>query len=391
VKRRARLAFHAAAALPTFAAYVLVVVPLARIRAARKRRRGERPAILWGPIPIANLRNSVAADRLYGYPSETLVYRPYSAADRKAFDRVWEPFGRVRGLRQLGPYLAFLWAGLRYDIFCFYFDGGLIYETPFWRAELPLLRLAGKKIVVWPYGGDARLPSVARAEDRWNAYTDVPPGAEDHDEADRRARIAAFGRWAHVVMGCNDLVAHLPRVQGVLRYPYDTNGKQPVEAPDDGVVTVVHASNHRHYKGTRFVVDAVERLREEGLPVELVLVEGVPNHEALRIYENADVIASDFLIGGYALFAIEGMALGKPVLCYLPERLWDFHPEWTEAPIVNASPETLVDELRRLVVDPELRRELGARGPGYVERWHSPASVGADLDGIYRRLWPVRG
>ena len=53
--------------------------------------------------------------------------------------------------------------GLRYDIFCFYFDGGLLGETPFWRVELPLLRLAGKKIVVWPYGGDARLASRTRA------------------------------------------------------------------------------------------------------------------------------------------------------------------------------------------------------------------------------------
>ena len=29
------------------------------------------------------------------------------------------------------------------------------------------------------------------------------------------------------------------------------------------------------------------------------------------------MIADQFLIGAYALFAIEGMALGKPVVCYL--------------------------------------------------------------------------
>ena len=44
--------------------------------------------------------------------------------------------------------------------------------------HVPLLRLAGKKIVVYPYGSDARLASSTRALGRWNAYTDVPVGNE---------------------------------------------------------------------------------------------------------------------------------------------------------------------------------------------------------------------
>lgn len=326
------------------------------------------------------------ADRLFGYESESLVYRVYSPSDRAAFDHVWEPI-RLPALRQLNPYLAFLWAGFRYDVFCTTFDGALLGETPLWWAELPMLRLAGKAIVVYPYGGDARLPSFARAEDRWNAYTDVQPGSEDRDEGEVRRRLAAFGRYANVMLGCNDLIASLPRVDGIFRYPYDTSGVEPSPPGTKPPVRVVHASNHRHYKGTRFVIDAVERLQAEGLDVELTLVEGVPNAEAKELYRSADVIASDFLIGGYALFPIEGMALGKPVLCYMPDRLWQYHPEWSDTPIVNASPETLVAELRALVVDPERRREIGDRGPGYVERVHSLPAVGAEMDAIYRMLW----
>lgn len=376
----ARLALHAAAAIPTVLAYAAVVVPVARMR----RRR--RPRIVWGPTPIANLRNSVAADRLYGYESASLVYRTYHPSDRAAFDHVWGPLGDIRGLRQLGPYAALLWAGLRFDVFCFYFDGGLLGETPFWRVELPLLRLAGKKIVVWPYGGDARLPSATRARGGWHAYSDVEPGAEDRDEADVRARLDAFGRWAHVVLGCADIVEDLPRLDGVLPYPFDASTWQPAEAPDDGVVRVVHAPNHPHYKGTRFLEAAVERLREEGLPVELVLVQGMPNEVAREVYERADIVADQFLIGAYALFAIEGMALGKPVLCYLNPRFARFHPEWEECPIVSASPDELEDRLRRLVEDAALRRELGARGPEYVRRFHSLEAVGARLDAMYRGL-----
>jgi hypothetical protein len=43
--------------------------------------------------------------------------------------------------------------------------------------------------------------------------------------------------------------------------------------------------------------------------------------------------------------------------------------------------------LRDLVEDADSRRRLGARGPEYVRKYHSLASVGADLDRWYREAW----
>lgn len=387
LRRGARLAFHVAAGAVAGLVFIAFVLPVERARGIVKRRRGVKPSVLWGPVPIPNIRYSALADRLYGYRSETLVYDVYTISARDDFDHVLDRWMRVPGLRTFVPYGAFLWAAVRFDIFGFFFDGGLLQATPFWRTELVLLRLAGKRIVVYPYGGDARLPSRTRAADRWNAYTDVPVGEEDRNEAVVMKHLTAFGRHANVILACNDLVEDLPRVDGVLRYPFDLHDWIPVETRDDGTVTVVHAANHRHYKGTRYVIEAVERLQAEGLPVELVLVEGMANAEARSLYERADIIASDFLIGGYALFAIEGMALGKPVLCYLPDRLKPFHPEWSDAPIVNASPDTLADRLRELVLDPKRRLTLGRAGPAYVRKNHSLESVGRDMDAVYRGLW----
>ena len=367
--------------------YAGVVAPVARTRGVLRRRRGEKPSVLWGPIPVLNIRYSALADRLYGYHSETLVYGVYGINTRADFDHVLDRPSRVPLLGVLAPYAAFLWAGFRFEVFGFFFDGGLLAQTPWWRAELPLLKLAGKRIVVYPYGGDARLPSVTRTHGRWHAYTDIPPGHEDRDEQRTRRRLRAFDRWADVMLGCGDLVETLPRHDGVLPYPFDARSWQPRTEVHDGVVTVVHSPNHRHYKGTRFLVAAVEQLRSEGLPVELVLVEGMPNDVARRTYERADIIADQFLIGAYALFAVEAMALGKPVLCYLNERFARYHPEWAECPIVNTNPDTIVDDLRRLVLDADLRAELGRRGPAYVQRHHSLERVGAQMDEIYRRLW----
>jgi glycosyltransferase involved in cell wall biosynthesis len=378
-------AVHAVAGAVAVTVYTLVVVPVSRVRRLW-RRRGREPSILWGPTPVINIRYTAAADRLYGYRSDTLVFEVYRINTERDFDYALNRLARLPVVGLLVPYAAFLWAGLRYDVFGFFFDGGLLGRTRWWRTELRLLALAGKAIVVYPYGGDARLASETRKLGRWNAYTDIPPGEEDRDEAEVRARLAAFGRHADVILGCADLVEHLPRRDGVFLYPFPTDRWRPVEAPEDEVLTVVHSPNHPRYKGTRYLVDAVAELRRERVAVELVLVQGMKNDEAKAAYERADVIADQFLIGAYALFAIEGMALGKPVLCYLKERFAPYHPEWHECPIVNTNPDTIAANLRRLAEDPELRAELGRRGPPYVEKYHSLRSVGAQLDAIYRSL-----
>jgi glycosyltransferase involved in cell wall biosynthesis len=386
LRRLGWLGANAAAGGVTAVLYAVVVVPASRIRRFRRRRAGLLPDVLWGPGPILNNRYATRAERLYAYRSDSLVYLVYRINQRGDFDIALD---RVRSRPLVGwlvPYGAFLWAGLRYDHFGFFFDGGLL-GGPGAGIELPLLRAAGKGVIVYPYGGDARVASETRKRGPWHAYSDIPVGQEDSNEADVRRRLALFGRWADVVLGCADLVEDLPRLDGVLLYPFDSTRWQPVPEVDDGVVTVVHAPNHRHYKGTRFLESAVEQLRAEGLPVELVVVEGMTNEEAKAVFARADIVADQFLLGAYALFAIEAMALGKPVMCFLNDRFRPFHPEWDECPIVSADPDTLTDELRRLVLDPDRRRELGARGPGYVQRHHSLEAVGARLDRIHRELW----
>ena len=386
MRRVVRRLLHAAAIVVTLVLFVPFGL-VGRVRTARRRRSGERPVIVRGPVPIVSIHYAARADRLVGYRSETIVYGTYRISARGLFDHDLSRWRRIPLFGQLVPYAAFLWALTRYDLFVFFFDGGLLGETPAWRLEPRLLHLAGKRIVAYPYGGDARLASRTRAIPGWHAYSDVAPGDEDRDEAEVIERLEAIGRGADAVLGSADLVEDLPRLDGVFPFPIDVDEWRPAPAPDGDVVRVVHAPNHPQYKGTRYVEDAVARLRVEGEPVELVLVQGIPGDEARRIYEQADVVVDQLLIGAYAQFAIEGMALGRPVVCYLNPRFAAHHPEWIEAPIVSATPDTIVDELRRLVSDRARREELGAKGPEYVRRHHSLEAVGARLDEVYRAVW----
>jgi hypothetical protein len=148
---------------------------------------------------------------------------------------------------------------------------------------------------------------------------------------------------------------------------------------------IVHASNHRHYKGTRFLVDAVERLRREGLAVELTLVERVPNEEALKIYRTADIIFDQCLIGSHGYFAIEAMAIGKPVMVFIrkPE-LYLLRPE--ECPLINSPPDRIEVILRGLVNDRSCLNEIGVRGRQYVEKYYSLEAFAARLEKAYKDL-----
>ena len=370
---------------------MLVLYPpfalVGRGRSRARGNRGELPRILRAPVPIISVHYAARADRLQGYESETLVYRTYRISVPGHFDRDLTRLTRVPLLGQLVPYGAFLWSLPRYDLYVFFFDGGLLGETPSWRLELPLLRLAGKRVVLHPYGGDARLVSRTRARGGWHAYSEIEPGREDRDEDDVAERVRALSRRADAVLGSADLVEDLPRVDGIFPFPIDVDEWPPVPVEESDVVRVLHAPNHPEYKGTHHVRAAVERLREEGEPVELVLVQGLPLDEARRLYERAHVAVDQLLIGAYAQFAIECMALGRPVVCYLNPRFAQHHPEWAEAPIVSASPDTILDELRRLVRDKALREELSARGPEYVRRHHSLQAVGERLDRVYRSVW----
>ncbi len=126
----------------------------------------------------------------------------------------------------------------------------------------------------------------------------------------------------------------------------------------------------------------------ERLPVDLKIVEGLHHDEARRLYEDADIVVDQLNAGWYGLFAIEAMALGKPVVTFLHDEA----VERTEAafdttvPIVSATAETLADRLRPLVEDASERRRIGAASRAYVEQVHDIERVADRLLDIYARL-----
>ena len=145
----------------------------------------------------------------------------------------------------------------------------------------------------------------------------------------------------------------------------------------------MHAPSNREKKGTRFVIEACEQL-----PVELDIVEGVPHDVARERYARADIVVDQLNAGWHGVFALESMALGKPVVTYLKPDVVERSAAGygVRLPVVPATADTLVDALRPLVEQPALRRVIGAQSRAYVEQVHDIDRVTDRLLDLYRSL-----
>jgi glycosyltransferase involved in cell wall biosynthesis len=375
--------------------------------AFRERRRPcrPRPRLFWGKVPLINMRYHSLAMRRLGYESTTVVDGVYSINSRDDYDVLTPDLvARTPMIRRLPrlmrvvlePYVTFGWALRNFDVFTFYANGRILFGTPLRYRELQLLRRAGKKVVLLAYGSDVQVLSRSRSLPFKHAMcVDYPELARREAETLRNLDYCVANA-DHVVSGV-DWVDYMPYWDTLTAGHFAIDTEEWTPAPEElereptRPVVIFHAPNHRELKGTRFLIAACDELRAEGEPIELRLAERVPNVEIRRQLAEADIVADQFIVGWYALFAIEAMAMAKPVLCYLRPDLVELYTLYSfagECPLVNTPALQIKERLRELIHDPKRRRELGLAGRRYVESHHSLEAVGAMLDGIYRRVWP---
>lgn len=353
--------------------------------------------LVWGPVPIKNNSYWSAAMKKSGYSSQTYTYNYFKGMNKRAdwdliLDERYTHFPAV-----LKPYLAFMESLKKFDVFFLPFGGYFLGETPLMNKEAQLLKRAGKYTVVIPYGADAYVykriksitlqhallksyPHAAKNQNRieekvdyWVRHGDVVlPGIMGPD---------GFGRW--------DLLA--PSFLNIDLNEWKTSEKQQVENSTKNPIKIVHAPNHRGFKGSEFIVEAVKSLRLKGLNVELVLLEKLPNEEVKRVLnEETDILVEQLICPGHGLNALEGMSSGVTVISNLeneeytlPMRRWS---HLNECPIVSATPENIESVLRYLIENPQLRSKLGALGRSYAEKYHSLEAGGFFFTNVLKHI-----
>lgn len=285
---------------------------------------------------------------------------------------------------------------LRYDVLHYYFGRSFMCwddysrPTPLWFADLKLARRLGRKVFMTLQGCDVRI------SDRSAARNAVTPCHEGFCQAvpvcrstlDRRRRdlIEKVLPLADRVFVLNPELAH--EVPGGVFLPYasvDLAALETAWPATEGPITILHAPSDEGIKGTRLIVEAVERLKAR-LPIEFVLVTGVCHAEALAAYRRADLVVDQVLAGWYGGLAVEAMAMGKPVACYIRDADLGAIPAAmrAELPLVRLRPEAIEADLEAAIARRAEWRRWGARAREFVLRWHDPGRIAASMVKAYR-------
>ena len=238
------------------------------------------------------------------------------------------------------------------DVFHFYY--GLTLVPP--AVQFPLLKAARKTCVFHYLGSDIRGKTPQELTDGKKANAEIV------------GSYAAL-RW-------------VPEAQ-VVPPGLDLRQFEPVPPPGNARPLVVHAPSNREKKGTRYVIEACEQL-----PVDLDIVEGVNHEEARARYAKADIVVDQLNAGWHGVFALEAMALGKPVVAKLdPETVEQSAAGYgIRIPIVPATRDTLALALLPLVDDAARRAEIGAESRAYIEQVHDIDKIADRLIAIYASL-----
>jgi glycosyltransferase involved in cell wall biosynthesis len=308
------------------------------------------PRVTHCPVNTAGVPwQNVQALRRKGVDARLVVFERYKLHPEADVD-----LDRRGGFarRQLTQWRAFARLAPQTDVFHFYFGLTLVPKS----LQFPILRALGKKSVMHYLGSDIR---------------GKPP-----------EELAWAARAGARIVGSYDAIRWVPDAE-VVPPGIDLREYTPRPPSDRSHPVVVHAPSSRRRKGTEHVIAACEQL-----PVELEVVEGLHHDEARRRYERADIVVDQLNAGWYGVFAIEAMALGKPVVGFLHDEAVARTEEalGVRVPVVSATAETLVERLRPLVEDAAERRRIGAESRAYVERVHDADRAADRLLAIYSRL-----
>ncbi|MFQ6105020.1 MAG: glycosyltransferase [Candidatus Glassbacteria bacterium] len=246
------------------------------------------------------------------------------------------------------------WGLLDYDIY--HLEGGLGF---LWSGEIVReLKARGKKIVTMYYGSDLRLRGI-------------------HPVVEAASDLNLTIEYDHLSL--------YPNVK-FLFLPMDLSRFAATEtARDERPLRIGHSPTRRELKGTESVIRAVDRVSKEH-EVELVLIEGLPHEEAVRLKSRCHIFIDQ--VGnaggtGYGVSSVESLAMAIPTITDFAPDLEEFLPDH---PFILANPDNLPEKISALVEDPDLRRAKGEEGRQWVMRNHHADRVAERIYGFYSEM-----
>ncbi|WP_051280359.1 glycosyltransferase [Anaerovorax odorimutans] len=265
-----------------------------------------------------------------------------------------------------------------YDIFHFHNATSLHFN----HDDLAILQEFNKKLVVDYWGQSVRTSTKAA---QLSPYIQLSP----ENDLEILKKLELFSKYAsccivenhEVYEYAKDFFENIQIISPFVRpsviartyVPYKINSK----------FTIIHSPENRRIAGTEYLLKAVEELKEQ-YSFDFQLTENIPIDQAQKIYQSADLIIDELLVGSYSRYAIEAMAMGKPVMGYISDFMRDKYPK--ELPLILTTPESVKSDLENILQNKDMLIDIGKAGSSFVQQYHNADTQIDKLIKLYHDL-----
>lgn len=271
----------------------------------------------------------------------------------------------------------------RYDVFIFGFGSSMIRGG----GDLPILKFFHKKIIMnMAHGSDLRPPYLDGSYQSSDGTVQPDPQFLCRISRRHRKRIVWIEKYADYIIGAPFSSSQFSTVKFINTFvvgmPYQGSGDETsgISIPDtcrilsgdtdNNTIRILHSPSHSAAKGSLHICEAIERLRLKGYRINFIEVRNRPNAEVLAEIQKCDFVVDQvFSDTPMAGFAAEAGYLGKPAVVggYSFDYLKKFIPESMFPPSQTCMPDEIEAAIEELIVNPELRKRLGADARAFVE------------------------
>ena len=307
--------------------------------------------------------------------------------------------------------LFFLFVALRYKYHFYYgsidlFSFGekkiscLRNKKPSFRISLMLSKMFRRKIIYLPSGlPDEDVPDVVRK------YGDDEEGVAVRDSREMKIRFDMIRRYVDINIGFGLYDSTQFEATHIQYKALDLNEFHPdisipkhLRLPETNKLRILHGfmfgeerlkTFKGNIKGTRYLIDAVDRLVEEGYPLELMYFERVKSQDYKFIQAQASIVVEELIRGSWGSTGLETLALGKPTITFVRKEWEEFYyecfPDSKPVPFIIANKNTIYDVLKRTVTDKEFRSLKSTQSRQWAESNLNPESNVKQLVEILNR------
>jgi len=276
-----------------------------------------------------------------------------------------------------------------HDIFVFNFSSSFFsaflsikYTRSLGYMDLGLLKTMGKKVIVFSNGSDLRsyrllveeLKEAGLHSHATYIEQDLSNLLSAQSDTLKKIKARTIEKYADHIFAKPDRAQYLTK-QFHLIWPGIDVDTMECRINQSDTPLIVHAPSSNPVKGTAYVLRAINKLKQD-YEFRFLLCENMPNELVRKKLTESEIVVDQLLLPGHGLLGVEAMSAGNSVLGSAVPGYNGF-PE--SLPIITTTPDTIYENLKTVLEDPELRKDLAQKGRAYVEQYHDYRRVTADF------------